>query len=135
MWLEFDIGSLENYLIDFKVFAPECDERTIFLFPKSIYFDHQTFRCLFRDTKELKYTKIDSESYRNVKTVSKYRVDVLDTEFLKYFVLPTNYQIMTNSLSTIEINKDRYYNNIKGAIYGFSIGVLKELTPRFKNLI
>ena len=60
MWLEFDIGSLENYLIDFKVFAPECDERTIFLFPKSIYFDHQTFRCLFRDTKELKYTKIDS---------------------------------------------------------------------------
>lgn len=135
MWLEFEKEGLQSLLIDAHAFATSLEQEKAFLYPKTIYFDASTFRCIFSDPKQLRDTRIDSESYRNVKATAKYKIEVEQPQFFKDSITSRPVQVMPNSLLGSEVEKDKRFNNFKGFLYGYVIGKLGESTPQKNSLL
>jgi hypothetical protein len=134
MWLEFDSKMLSNNLTDANKYSSEILPNTIFLYPQTIYFNTLFFRCIFRNTQHLQDTKIDSESYRNVKTTLKYNITVEDITFFKKTPHCPKIQVPQNSLILSELEKDKRFNHFKGFLYGYAIGELNESSPEKNKL-
>lgn len=133
MILEFESEALTKNLRDLHAFNTELEKGKIFIYPQTIYFDTASFRCIFLSEKHRKNTQIDSESYKNVKTQSKYQVSVESEDFFKKWNFDNiNIQLPPNELKDFEIEKDKRFNHVKGYLYGYSIACLEDKSPALK---
>jgi hypothetical protein len=103
MWLEFEHENLGSGLTDIREYYSEIDPGKVYLYPKTIYFDSLSFRCLFQEKQHLINTKIDSESYRNVKATDKYRIEVEAFDFFKKAPVIPPLNISPNPISGVEL--------------------------------
>jgi hypothetical protein len=132
MWLEFERENLASGLTDICEYYSEIGSGKVYLYPQTIYFDSLSFRCIFQEKQHLINSKIDSESYRNVKATDKYRIEVESPDFFKKTPVIPVLNIPPNSILDVELDKDKKFNNVKGFIYGYTLGEVQESPEKDK---